>query len=414
VPGLLRGRARGGLLVNGVRPCCRVSRARPGLWLSGGGRGLFVSRVRPGLWLSGVRPGLLVSGVRPGLWLSVVTHGLLVSRVRPGLWLSVVTHGLAASRVKDALGHAHQVVGAFPDLVELVEKPLDPVLEPFHGILARIGTAVVAAGRLGRPRGPGRCGRPGRRGWSRRRGGAGRCGWSRRRGWPGRRGGSIRVVVPTAGEVISLASLLLIVEYPFGLGRLLRRVGGSLGGVRGFLRRLDLPLGRLGSAASLIGGGPGLIGPAQGAVDFRFVRPLLRHIGGFLGQVGGLLRRVGGLFQPFSALSRPVGPLARPVGQAPGPVGRLPGVEAGLLLVVELGIARVGFPGHGAGPVVTTRRRVMALILDGMAGVLDGTARDAIRFAGLGHALADGGLPGLVRSHDQLFPGGTARVCPPW
>jgi hypothetical protein len=201
--------------------------------------------------------------------------------------------------------------------------------------------------------------------------------------------------------------LLLVAEYPFGLGRFLRRVGGSLGGVGGFLRRLDLPLGRFGSEASVIGGGPGLIGPPHGPVDLRFVRPLLRHLGGFLGQIGGLLRRVGGLCQPFSALSRPLGPLARPVGQAPRPVGRLLGVEVGILQVVELGIARVGFLGHGFWPLVIARGCVVVLVLDGMAG-------DAIRFAGFGHALADRGLPGLVLSHDQFFPGGTARVCPPW
>jgi hypothetical protein len=292
--GLLRGWARGGLLVNGVRPWRLMSRARPGLWLS---------------------------------------------RVRPGLWLGVVKRGLGADRAKDALGHGHQAVGAFPDLVELFEKPLDPVLEPFHGILTRTGTAVVAAGRrLGRPPGP----------W-----GLGR------HGWPGRRRGSMRMMVRTAAvDTIGrdpLPPLLLVVEYPFGLGRFLRRVGGSLGGVGGFLRRLDLPLGRFGSEASVIGGGPGLIGPPHGPVDLRFVRPLLRHLGGFLGQIGGLLRRVGGLCQPFSALSRPLGPLARPVGQAPGPVGRLLGVEVGILQVVELGIlqvvelgiARVGFLGHG-------------------------------------------------------------------
>jgi hypothetical protein len=38
----------------------------------------------------------------------------------------------------------------------------------------------------------------------------------------------------------------------------------------------------------------------------------------------------------------------------------------------------------------------------------------AVRFAGLGHALAGGGLPRLVLSHDHFFPGGSARVCPPW
>jgi hypothetical protein len=38
----------------------------------------------------------------------------------------------------------------------------------------------------------------------------------------------------------------------------------------------------------------------------------------------------------------------------------------------------------------------------------------AVRFAGLSHALAGGGLPGLVRSHDRFFPGEAARVCSPW
>jgi hypothetical protein len=55
------------------------------------------------------------------------------------------------SGTEDALGHVHYTVGALADLVEAVEEPLDPALEPLDGITARIGVlrAAVSAGRLG-------------------------------------------------------------------------------------------------------------------------------------------------------------------------------------------------------------------------------------------------------------------------
>jgi hypothetical protein len=192
-------------------------------------------------------------------------------------------------------------------------------------------------------------------------------------------------------------------------GRYLSGVGGLLGEVGGFLRRLDLPLGRFGSATSAFSGGPGLVGPPQGPVDLRCVRPLLRHIGGFLGQIGRIFRRVGGFIQSFGALAGPLGAAARLVGQAPGLVGRLLGVEPS---VVEVGVAEprvvqlrvvetgssggIGGIGGIGGPAHVVYGGIVVLFLDGAPG-------HAIGLAGLGHALAGSGLPGLVLSHDHFF-----------
>jgi len=82
-------------------------------------------------------------GVRCGCGLGV--------RCGCGLGVRLGGRGLLVSGTEDALGHVHYAVGALADLVEAVEEPLDPALEPRGGITARIDVprAAVSAGRLG-------------------------------------------------------------------------------------------------------------------------------------------------------------------------------------------------------------------------------------------------------------------------
>jgi hypothetical protein len=299
-------------------------------------------------------------------------------RGRSGLRVRLGGRGLLVSVTEDALGHVHYAVGALTDLVEALEEPLDALLEPLDGITARIAVlravwAVVSAVRLGGSRGSRRPGRP------------------RRLAAPMP---AVLVVTGLVGEFFCLA------------GRFLGGVGGFLRRVSCFLGRVGLPFGQFGSPASLFGHSPGLVGPLQGPVRLQVVRPLLGPLGGFLGQIGGLFRRGGGLLRAFGAVAGLLGAVARLVGQAPGLVGRLLGVELGVvkLSVVEPGFAEIGLPGRADGPVVTMRARVVrggtvVLLVDGAPG-------HAIGLAGLGHALAGSGLPGLVLSHDHFFPTG--------
>jgi hypothetical protein len=296
--------------------------------------------------------------------------------------------GLFVSGIQDALGHVHYAVGALADLVEALEEPLDPVLEPFDRITTRVDVrrvvwAAVSAGRLGGARGSRRARRP-------------------------------RGLVAAAPAVLVWTGL--VGEFFCLAGRLLGGVSGFLRRVGCFLGRVGLPFGELGPPASLFGHGSGLVGPLQGSVGLQVVRPLLGPLGGFLGQIGGLFGRAGGLFRAFGALSCPLGAVARLVGQAPGLVGRLPGIELGVVEigvveigvveigVVEIGVVEIGFSGRAGGLVVIVEARLVhggtvVLLLDGAPG-------HAIGLAGLGHALAGSGLPGLVLSHDHFFPTG--------
>jgi hypothetical protein len=141
---------------------------------------------------------------------------------------------------------------------------------------------------------------------------------------------------------------------------LLRPVGLLLGAVEPVLR---LPGRRTGLRGQFVG--PGLllgVGPAPG------------QVGGLGGHVGGGLCHRGGFLGPFGPLLGLVGPLLRLVGPPAGPVGEflcLLGVRPALSGRLWLGGALVA-----------------RLVLHRVPG-------HAVRFAGLGHPLAGGGLRAL-------------------
>jgi hypothetical protein len=91
-------------------------------------------------------------------------------------------------------------------------------------------------------------------------------------------------------------------------------------------------------------------------------------------------------------------------GGGPAPPGQLAGAESGR--------AEVRILGQGGGIADAARGGVLifggARISGGgaLAGVLHRVPGHAVRLTGRGHALAGGDLPGLVLSHDQLFPRG--------
>ena len=196
-----------------------------------------------------------------------------------------------------------------------------------------------------------------------------------------------RVVVEVADEFLGLVGCFLRV-------------------VRGLFCPVGLLFGAFGAAASLLGGGAGLVGAPNGLRDGLLVAPLVGEFGRFLGQVGGLFRLLGGLLGAFGALARLLGQVARVLGQPASLVGLLPGFGLAVVRVaVQAGVDWLVAADVFGGVV---------LVFRGVALVLHRVPGHAVGFAGLGHALAGGDLPGLVLSHDRFFPGEAARVCSPW
>lgn len=199
---------------------------------------------------------------------------------------------------------------------------------------------------------------------------------------------------------------LIFGEVIFGevTGQFLGFVGGRLGLIGGLigglLGLLGLLLGSFGAAAGPLGGGASLVGTPFGLGDGLIVASFLGQLVRFLDQVGGFLRLIGCLPGAFSAF-------AGHLGQVPCVLGELASL-AGVLLSAGLNIAvtRVS--------VRTDICHVVAEVVGSVALVLHRVPGHAVRLAGLSHALANGDLPGLVGSHDGLFPGEAARVCSPW
>lgn len=274
---------------------------------------------------------------------------------------------------EDALGHADQPVGPVSHLLEPLQDLFDPVLQPvgwvplLHPVRAG-GTVVVLARRPWRPRGARRPGRP---------------------------------VVPV------VMARLIVGEVVFGEvgGQFLGFVGGRIGLLGNLFGLLGLLLGSFGAAAGPPGCGAGLVGTPFGLGDGLIIASFLGQLVRFLGQVGGFLCLIGGLHGAFSAFAGHLGQVSRVLGELAS--------LAGVLLGAGLGIAvtRVGVrtdTGHVVAEVV------VAEVVGSFALVLHRVPGHAVRLAGLSHALANGDLPRLVRSHDGLFPGETARVCSPW
>ncbi len=193
-------------------------------------------------------------------------------------------------------------------------------------------------------------------------------------------------------------------------GHVLGLVGGLLGPVGGLFGLVGLLLGSFGAVAGLPGGGASLVGPPLGLGDDLGVAP-------FVGQLGRFLRQVGSLLRPFSRLLGALGPLTSLLGQVTGVIGQ-PASLVGLFQGAGLGVAviRLGVQAGvsvqaGVGQAVAP---FVAEVVAGVTLVLHRMPGHAVRFAGLGHPLAGGDLPGLVRRHDRFFPGETARVCSPW
>ena len=128
-----------------------------------------------------------------------------------GLCVRLGGRGLLVSGAEDALGHIHYAVGAVTDLIEALDEPLDPVLEPLDGVAARIVVlravwTAVTAGRLGGARG------------------------SRR---PGR----------ARGLVAPISAVLVAAGF---VGKFFCLASRLLGSVGGFLRRVGCFFGRVG------------------------------------------------------------------------------------------------------------------------------------------------------------------------
>jgi NAD(P)-dependent dehydrogenase (short-subunit alcohol dehydrogenase family) len=249
-----------------------------------------------------------------------------------------------ARGAEDALGLADQPVGPVPEHLEPPHGLFDPFLEP----LGRVGSAVMML--------------------------------------------ALDVEDPR-GQF-----LVVRVHHLLGLvGQFFRLVGGFLG-------RVGLPFGLLGAAAGLIGGLPGLAGALPGLGPVLGFGPVAGQVGDLLGHVGGLFRHVGGLVGVLGSFPGSFGSFAGLVGQAVGLVGALLGqpgvplavaflalvlgVHLGALLAVVLGVLRGVF---------------LAVLFAGRVLVADHVPGHAVGLAGLGHAVADGGLTGLVLSHDHFL-----------
>jgi hypothetical protein len=219
-----------------------------------------------------------------------------------------------------------------------------------------------------------------------------------------------------------------------------------------------LLLGPFGPVAGLLGDGPGLVRTSHGSIYRLIVAPLVGQLGCFLAQFGDFLRLAGALRGLLGPLSRLLGQVAGLLGQLAGKVGVLairgrgfggiagasrPGashlrashlrashlrashlrashLRASHLRASHLRASRTGARHLGFGVVrvleASVSRLQESLVGVGrrLAAVLPGTAGHTVGFAGLSHALADGGLAGLVLGHDRFFPGEAARVCSPW
>ena len=263
-------------------------------------------------------------------------------------------------------------------------------------------------------------------------------------------------------SLLPLGSFLFVVGPGLGpVGVLPSPAGFPLGPFPG--RPVTVVPGIVGHLPGLVRIAAGLVGPF-----LRLVGLFLGLVGAFLGLVGAFLGLVGAFLGPFPRLAGPflhlfpppflrlAGRLAglelrhgdalagrtvrvvllfpSPVGRRfPGPVGRRSeGVGAALVKIVcnQLGEGSSRVWGALAGtlddeprarlvigarpglPVDLQLERVREPVphndLPGLAGNrLAGLNRppgDAVRLAGLSHALAGGGLLGLVLSHDHLFP----------
>ena len=278
--------------------------------------------------------------------------------------------GLVAIQVEDALDLAHHPLGPLPELLEPLQDLADPIWYP-------VGRLPVPALE---PRGPRR---------SRR---------SRRpRAFP------VALVVDLAGPVVRVAAGLPAVLFFgffgfFGLvGSLFGQVGLFLGQVGLFLGTLGLTLGPVGPVLRFLRRGAGLAGPPLRLLLLLLVSPLPGQVGGFGGHIRGVVRHHGRLVRLFGPLPGVFGPFPRLVGSFPGPVRPLPRAQGALVLG---GAFRTG-PVRGGLILGDAVRGFVAALL-----ALDRVPGHAVGFAGLGHPLAGGDLPGLVLSHDHFFPAG--------
>ena len=202
------------------------------------------------------------------------------------------------------------------------------------------------------------------------------------------------VVVDLAGPVVRVTARLPAVL--FGLvGFLFGQVGLFLGQVGLFLGQVGLALGAVGPALRLLSRGAGLAGPLLSLLLLLLVSPLPGEVGGFGGHVRSVVRHHGRLVRPLGPLPGSFGPLPRLVGSLPDPVRPLPRARPVLGHAFRTGPVRTGAVRGG-----TVRGFVGALL------ALDRVPGHAVGFASLGHALAGGGLPRLVLSHDHFFPAG--------
>ena len=117
-------------------------------------------------------------------------------------------------------------------------------------------------------------------------------------------------------------------QFPSLIGCFLRLVGS-------LFCLVCLLLGPFGSAASLLGGGAGLVGPLLGPCDVLLVGPFPGQIGRFLSQIRGVFRRGGRLIRSLGPHARMFGGIARSLRQAASLSGSLLGLgQAGVLVVV--------------------------------------------------------------------------------
>ena len=178
--------------------------------------------------------------------------------------------------------------------------------------------------------------------------------------------------------VLELPVISLAVQFLRLVGEFLRQIGRFLGLV-------GLQLGQVGPVLGLMRRGPGLMGSPLRLLLFLRVRPAAGQAGGLGGHIGRVVRHHGRLVGLLE-------PLPGAIGQLLGLLRRRPGPLQPLLRVL----------------------RVRACWLrPGFAVALGRASGLAVRFAGLGHALTGGALARLVLSHDDVLPGGSARVCPP-
>ena len=192
------------------------------------------------------------------------------------------------------------------------------------------------------------------------------------------------------------------------VGRFLRLVGGLFGLV-------GLLLGAFSAVASLLGGGASFVGTQDGPGNRLVVAPFVGELGRFLGQVGGFLRLICGLRRAFGPLPGLLGQVARVLGDLPGLVGLLLGLGLGAVRFLGLGVFRGGAVSalgvfHGRGRAFRDRgcafrgegRAFIPVVGGGVTLVLHRAPGHAVGLTGLCHALAGGGLAGLVLSHDRF------------